>query len=80
MTIFRFEQGNMTLDEAIEVLCELADDSYISLDADGPRAIQLGIEALKRIKDMRISPCTTADETLPGETTEQEVNQEHEQR
>jgi len=31
-------------------------------------AIKLGIEAIKRVQDMRISPCTTADELLPGET------------
>ena len=32
------------------------------------KAIKLGIEALKRVSDMRISPCTTADEILLGET------------
>ncbi len=31
-------------------------------------AVKLGIEALKRVQDMRISPCTTEDELLPGET------------
>lgn len=36
-------------------------------------AHQLGIEALKRVRDMRISPCTTADEILEGETSEEEV-------
>ncbi len=33
-------------------------------------AIKLSIEALLRVEDMRISPCTTADEYLPGETKE----------
>ena len=31
-------------------------------------AVQLGIEAIKRLQDMRKSPWTTGGEILPGET------------
>ena len=58
----------MRIDEAIEWL-----DSLCMMDGmeDEPlQALQLAIEALKRVKDMRTSPCTTPDELLPGETEE----------
>lgn len=58
----------MTIDEAIGIL------EFQGAPEEGPtisdfiRAKCLGIEALKRVKDMRTSPCTTADEILQGET------------
>lgn len=60
----------MTLEEAINYLKEdlLVPGSVPKLEFQD--AEQLGIEALKRIEDMRISPCTTADEILPDETEE----------
>jgi len=57
----------MTINKAIEILTIFIDPNVTKLDPDDLDAIKLGIEALKRIKDMRISPCTTADELLPGE-------------
>lgn len=57
----------MTIDKAIETLeFDLLPLSGF-LHRDYNAAINLGIEALKRVKDMRISPCTTADEILPRE-------------
>ncbi len=60
----------MTLEKAIEIL-NLAHAGVISIQSkDYQDAVKLGIEAMKRVEDMRISPCTTADEILPGETPE----------
>lgn len=33
-------------------------------------AAELGIEVLKRIEDIRVSPSSAADEPLPGETAD----------
>ncbi len=58
----------MKLDKAIELL-ELSSSHPEDIHArDLKDAQELGVEALKRVWDMRISPCTTADELLPGET------------
>jgi hypothetical protein len=57
----------MKLDKAIEIKQKY---QYILQDASFPELIEadnLSIEALKRLEDMRISPCTTSDEILPGE-------------
>ncbi len=59
----------MTINEAIKVL-----EMELRLANKQPEtgtsgALKLGIDALERLRDMRISPCTTADEILPGETT-----------
>ena len=59
----------MTLEEAIEHNKE--SERYLHIRKypdDAIKAIRIGIEALKRVVDMRISPCTTADEILLGET------------
>ena len=58
----------MKIEKAIEVLQRSASDSIPRGETAFNDAVKLGIEALSRVKDMRISPCTTADETLPGET------------
>ena len=58
----------MTIDEAIERNTNIQ-VGFLPLPRHREwKAVQLGIEALKRVKNMRTSPCTTADEVLPGET------------
>ena len=58
----------MTIDEAIKILTHDDDTFQTYTVTIRNRAVKLGIEALKRISDMRTSPCTTADEILLGET------------
>lgn len=58
----------MKREKAIEILTHMTKYRNVSFLEDCTTAIKLGIEALKRVQDMRISPCTTADEILPGET------------
>ena len=58
----------MTIDEAITILGNLLKRYDFIDDKNVHKATQLGIEALERVRDMRLSPCTTADEILPGET------------
>jgi len=58
----------MTLDQAIDRLLALSRQPWMASFLSFLAAIKLGIEALNRLKDMRTSPCTTADEVLPGET------------
>ena len=60
----------ITLKEAIEITENFVKILPGSLSDKERAALRLGIEGLKRVKDMRISPCTTADEILPGETEE----------
>ena len=61
----------MTIDKAINELEDGLRPLRGYLHKDYNAAIQLGIEALKRVQDMRKSPCTTADEYLPGEPVKQ---------
>ena len=58
----------MTLGEAIEILEFFHDQCVTPLTNPGLNAVRMGIEALKRIKAVRIFPNTSADEFLPGET------------
>ena len=58
----------MKLAKAIELLTYNPKSITEQDDHDFEDAQDLAIEALKRIQDMRISPCTTSDELLPGET------------
>jgi len=60
----------MTIEKAIELIQQDLDDPGSVDIMDLREAHLLCIEAMKRLQDMRISPCTTADETLPGETKE----------
>lgn len=60
----------MTLEKAIELTQQDLDDPGSVDIMDLREAHLLCIEAMKRLQDMRISPCTTADETLPGEAIE----------
>lgn len=58
----------LTLDEAmIDLSIQREVKRRLGKDPEAD-AIGVGIGAIKRVKDMRISPCTTADELLPGET------------
>ena|GEM_PF-5376874 len=66
----------MKLQKAIEVLDRYFVRNHEVRWAVLNEAAGLLIEAGKRVRDMRISPCTTADELLPGETEEEE--HEHE--
>jgi len=58
----------MKIDKAIEILTMATGKGGIATDDDYIDAQKLGCEALKHVGNMRISPCTTADEILPGET------------
>ena len=60
----------MKLDKAIEALTTMKKVCKGLFPPDEQAAVSLGIEALKRVLDMRISPCTTSDEVLPGETND----------
>ncbi len=58
----------MKIEMAIAILIATIDDEKAKEYPDVREAIKLGAEALRRVGDMRKSPCTTADEILPGET------------
>ena len=60
----------MKIDKAIEILSAAAHGHAFTMSRSFEDSCKLGIEAMKRLNDMRISPCTTADEILPGETYE----------
>ena len=60
----------MTLSKAIKILTLDWGRNFKGDAKELVKAQELGIEALRRVKDMRISPCTTADEILPSETGE----------
>ena len=58
----------MKLKKAIEIQTDYINDPISFSSIDLPDAMKLVIEAGKRLENMRLSPCTTADELLPGET------------
>lgn len=58
----------MTIDEAIRVLSDKDPDIDGIMNDDYSKAIKLGIEALKRIKDARGRTMWVVCENLPGET------------
>lgn len=63
----------MTIDEAITLNISLKESDGLKYHPDLRDAVQLGIEALKRIKDIQsgvISKWWDARELLPGETDE----------
>ncbi len=62
------EKKGMTLERSIEILADYKMQSAFEAMPNFKNALKVGIEAMKRVGDMRISPCTTADELLPGET------------
>jgi hypothetical protein len=57
----------MKIEKAIKNLKAGRKDAGMIPPKEFTATIDLAIEALQRIKDMRRSPCTTADELLPGE-------------
>ena len=58
----------MTIDEAIKGI----ENVRVAFSPRGDRhdweALQLGVEALKRIKELRIPPYIDVGDSLPGET------------
>ena len=58
----------MKLEKAIEILEKEEEDTFMGSEKVWKKAVSLGYAALRRIVDMRKSPCITADEILPGET------------
>jgi len=54
----------------IEILEELPDNVNNALDNEQQDALKLGIEALKRIKDLQFLPGRKWSFRLPGETEE----------
>ncbi len=60
----------MTLDESIKLLEKYRHDHHSYPTDIMGKAEQLGIEALKRIKDYRKRSSTFATPLLPGETEE----------
>lgn len=60
----------MTIDEAIKELSGIPEHRMTGLDADRADAIQLGIEALKHIKDFRLTYNGEPIYRLLGETPE----------
>jgi hypothetical protein len=57
----------MTLDKAIEILDDLKDSGIDAGHYDAEDAIQLGIEALKRLQFMRQNLVPFTQPPLPGE-------------
>ena len=60
----------MKLEKAIEILTINNDHNPNYTDADREKAHQLGIEALKLVKEGRCKPGGQFFHDLPGETTE----------
>ena len=60
----------MTIDEAIALSSSLRESDNLKYHPDLRAATQLGIEALKRVKDYRERSSTFATPLLPGETEE----------
>lgn len=58
----------MTIIKAIEILLQLKDAGIDAGHYDAEDAIDLGIEALKRIKQQRMYCLAFNSDTLPGET------------
>ncbi len=69
----------ITIERAIEIKgehCIKFIPSYSFTMQELEEAEALSIEALKRLQDMRISSCITADEILPCEAEEAEMTKE----
>ena len=60
----------MKLAKAIEVLDDIKDTGIDAGHYDAEEAIELGIEALKRVKEARKKVYFTTRSLLPGETEE----------
>lgn len=60
----------MNIDEAIEILEKEEEDTFIGSENDWKCAVKLGIEALKRIKELHSGGYMVREGLLPGETEE----------
>ncbi len=60
----------MTIDKAVEILDNYQADMCLTPATDLRDAVKLGIEALKRINEIRESPLGYTEFRLPGETKE----------
>lgn len=58
----------MKIDKAIELLEAIIKSGEYLGDPDDSRAVKLGLEALRRVKDCRQVACDFAPKLLPGET------------
>jgi len=58
----------MTIDEAIKLIQEDADDEDVNWDSPLGRAYKLSFEALKEVKKARYGDPALDGELLPGET------------
>jgi len=58
----------MTLQEAINLSHDVAENEFNSLTPLERKALRLGIEALKQVKESRFDPSTWEPRPLPGET------------
>jgi len=58
----------LKIDKAIEILTIHNDHNPNITDAERREAHQLGLEALKQVKESRFDPSTWRSQTLPGET------------
>ncbi|MBA7578658.1 hypothetical protein ES708_20523 [subsurface metagenome] len=59
--------STLTIPKAIEILQELPDNIHNACDYEDEEALKLGIEALKKIQDIRTRFPTLMPELLPGE-------------
>ena len=60
----------MKIDEAIKLLDRWQNGKDITSFDDVNRAVKLGIEALKRVRDIRQEMSATRESLLPGEAEE----------
>lgn len=60
----------MKIEKAIEILDDMVNPENTIGNEQDKAAINLGIEALKRVKQCRFPPYGRMEETLPGETKE----------
>jgi len=60
----------MTIDEAIEILTDFLQDPVLAVRPDTTKSILLGIEAMKREGEYRLTAPIMNIVLLPGETRE----------
>jgi hypothetical protein len=58
----------MTIDEAITIIKGLAGMNKVTLLTNDKKALELGVEALKHVKDIRVFSLSENPPLLPGET------------
>ena len=63
----------MKVSRAIKVLENELEAGGFNPGALYPKAVKLGIEALKQVMESRFDPSSWTPQTLPGETPEEEV-------